>query len=714
MARDIENQPGAENKENNIVKEARELYDESQTGSFYNREESEEDIRFARLGQQWPDSVKRQREAEGRPVLTINKLPAFVRQVVNDARQNRPAIKVSPVDNGSDPDTADVINGLIRSIERRSRADVAYSTALDHAVSGGFGFCRIVSDYVSDRSFDMEPRIERIPNPLMVHWDVDSLAFDASDWEYAFVADYIRHREFQDRYPGKNVVDFEGDRRIWMEQFEDSDKVLVAEYWRKELTKSKIYLLSDGNVLTKKELNKAAKDLIDQVGGSSEGLSGDELITEYLEIMRQIQGPNFTIENERDTEINKVTRRVISGVDVLEEDQWHGQTIPICPVWGEEVMIDGRRHFRSMVRDVKDSQMNFNFWRSASTELVALAPRAPWVGPTGFVPPHMEEDWKTANTRSHSHLEYDGPVAPQRQPFAGVPAGALTEAANSVDDIKSVIGIYDASLGAQSNEVSGRAILARQRESDVSNFHFVDNLSRAIQYAGRCLVDIIPYVYSSQSAVRILGEDQGEKVVKLSQGERRDESGEKMFNLTVGTYDVTVASGPSYSTQRQESREILIEIMRSTPDAAPYMFDMVLELLDFQGADKAAKRARMMLPPNIQQAESEESVGDMPEEVQQAMQMAKQQIQQLQQQLQQVQTEQIPEKEKAELENKKLEADIALKHLELQLKGRDLAISERGMNLKEMEAQKNAEMEVMRMLETPNEEKEELEYDRSE
>lgn len=694
--------PDGRERVDDVVSEALDKYEESQDGSALPRENAESDIRFGRLGEQWPDDIERQRRLEARPILTLNKCPAFVRQIVNDAKQNDSSIKVSPVDNGADVATADVINGLVRSIERRSNAEIAYYNALDHAVSGGFGFFRISTDYANDRSFDMEARIDRIANPMMVHWDTDSLEFDSSDWEYAFVSEFMREERFQEEYPGAELIGFENDRYVLNEGLDYDDRIQLAEYWSREHNRTTLYLLSNGFTFTEKEIVNQAKGLISQAGVDPKGMGKEELIGGYLELLSQIEGQPVQIARERDINDKKVIRRLINGVQVLEEDEWHGKTIPICPVWGEEVMIDGRRHFRSLIRDIRDAQINFNFWRSASTELVALAPRAPFIGPSGFVPEDQEEDWRTANTRSHSYLEYNGQVAPQRQPFAGIPAGALQEAANSMDDMKSIVGIYDASLGARSNETSGRAILARQKESDVANFHFVDNLSHAIRYAGQCLVEIIPYIYSTRSTIRILGEDQREKVVKLTQGETGDKGGEKLYNLSVGTYDVEVNSGPSMSTQRQESRELLIEIMRATPNAAPYMFDMVLELMDFQGADKAARRAKMMLPPHIQAAEAQEDIKDMPPEVQTALMQAKTQIEQLQKQLQALQSEQAPEREKIQFERQKAEAEIALKRLDAQLKAQDIGIKERGMNVQELKAQKDAEMDVMRMAKEDN------------
>jgi len=211
---------------------------------------------------------------------------------------------------------------------------------------------------------------------------------------------------------------------------------------------------------------------------------------------------------------HKVTQRLLTGAEVLETNDWAGRYIPLVPVYGEEVNVEGKRYLRSLIRDAKDPQRMFNYWRTTTTELVALSPKAPFIGPKGAFQTDQAK-WETANTDTHAYIEYDGNVPPQRQAFAGVPAGALQEALNASDDMKAIIGMYDASLGARSNETSGRAILARQREGDVSTFHFIDNLSRAIEHAGRILIDLIPKVYTGERIVRVLGQDGAAASVQL-------------------------------------------------------------------------------------------------------------------------------------------------------------------------------------------------------
>lgn len=570
------------------LKDIKARYKESSEVSAFSRKAAEDCIKFARLGQQWPEDLSNIRNSEGRPCLVINRLPAFIRQIVNDARMSKPAIITRPVDNGADPHTSTVINGMIRHIERASTADVAYDTAIDHAATGGFGFIRMDMDYAHCDSFDMELIVERVPNPLNVFWDVTSTRFDARDWSYAFIIDEVEISEFHRRFGKKSEpVDFSADLDPRMRS-DAVESVVVAEGWTRELKTRKLLLIRfpDGSLQTIRE-----SDLEERVNAG------------------MILPGSFEVAREREAEYGHVTRRFLSGDDVLQEDEWAGSTIPIAPVWGDEVVIDGKRHFRSMVTDAMDPQRQFNYWRSAATELVALAPKAPFVAPIGSIPPSERGKWETANTRSHAVLFYDPSQGnmPTRQPFAGVPAGAVNQAMLSADDMKAVIGLHDASMGAQGNETSGRAIMARQREGDVSNFHFIDNLNRAIRYLGQCMVELIPHVYSSRSAVRILGDDNEETIAQLNPnpgtGTVMGPDGEPLlYDLSVGHYDVDVKAGPSFGTQREEAREAMMEIVRSVPDAGMYMADLLFESFDWPGADKLAERARMLVEAKMAQA----------------------------------------------------------------------------------------------------------------
>jgi hypothetical protein len=554
------------------LKDALEAFEKSAEHDDHNRKAFEDDIDFSLLENQWPDQVRRDRELEGRPCLTVNKLAAMGRQIVNDARRNKPGITVHPVDSEADPETAEVLNGIIRNIEQSSNAEVAYDTALENAVFGGFGYFRINTKYTSDDTFDQDIVIERISNPLSVYRDCYSTAADSSDWNYCFVVDSLSKAQFKRQYPGAEQVDWKSEAwRDLSSPWLDGDFVQVAEYWTREKAKKRILLLSDQSVIEADEYekNKPAFD-----------------------------AKNLRVMAEREVDTHKVKQRIMSGAEVLETVDWAGKYIPIVPVYGTEVVLKGKRTFRSLVRGAKDAQRMFNYWRTTSTELVAMAPKTPFIGRKGAFETDINK-WATANTQSHAFIEYDGPEAPQRQPFAGVPAGALQEALNASDDIKTVLGMYDASLGARSNETSGKAIIARQMESDNATFHFIDNLSRGIRHAGRILIDLIPQVYSVPRVLRIIGQDGEPDMRPVNQEIRTEErnplTGEieeivKIYDLTAGRYDLTVSAGPSFASMRQEAASQMIELIRAYPDAAPIIGDLLVKNLDWPGADEIAER----------------------------------------------------------------------------------------------------------------------------
>lgn len=605
------------------LKEALEEFQLSEDSEAENRKQWLDDMKFARLGEQWPDGVKRQRELDGRPCLTINRMPAMIRSVANDARQNKPAIKVHPVDSGATRETAEILNGLIRNIEYTSSADIAYDTALDHALTGGFGYFRVNTEYACDDQFEQDITIERIVNPLTVYGDENSTAADSSDWNKAFTTELYTDDAFEKRWKGAEKSNWEVDYKDMPNGWRDGELIRVAEWWSREEVPSKLLKLSDGMVLYERE---------------------------YLRIKEILDAQGITIVGDRQTKTYKVTQRIMTGAEVLETNDWAGRYIPIIPVYGDEVNVEGKRHWISLVRWAKDPQQMFNYWRTASTELVALAPKTPFIGPRGAFNTDQAK-WATANVVSHPYIEFDGPQPPQRQPFAGPPAGALQEALNASDDIKSVMGIYDAALGARSNETSGRAILQRQRESDTATFNYIDNLSRAIKHAGRVVVDLIPKVYSAPRIIRVIHEDGSNESVPINQPftpyqakspqSKQYEAGKqqetidgltKIYDVTTGKYDVTCEVGPSFSTKREEAASQMLELGRMFPPMMQVAGDLLVKNLDWPGADDIADRLKAMLPPQLQGQSPQ--VMQMQQQMQQMDQMAKQAVSQLQQQLQ--------------------------------------------------------------------------------
>lgn len=936
-----------------------------------NRQNFIDDIRFGRKEIQWPEEIRRQRELDGRPCLTLNQLHTFIFQVINSARQNKPGIVVHPVGSGADVEVAEFFNGLIRHIEQSSDGDIAYDTAMDCSVSGGFGFWRVNTRYACDDTFDQDIILERIFDASSVYPDAHSTAADSGDWNRCHILFSTPTKAFKAKYKGKDAVSFDGEPRS-NQQVTEEDMVQLCERWTRVEAPRTITALAamspDAALTMPAAAHQAAK------------LAGDKMIVD-MEVYEANQAlfdalGMKPVGKPRDVPSYKVTQQIVSGAEVLETVNWAGTYIPIVPVWGEELSDEGKRELRSLIRGAKDAQRMYNYWKplaldtpiptpsgwttmgeiqtgdhvftddgravevvgkspvhinrkcfrvefddgssivadaehpwrveergrrtaagftwemrdlttqdlvgkkhfvplprplnnaeaplpvhpyvmglwlgdgttaagritpgdddlsevmdrvrrcgyeigaitgqptrhgtftvvgltaqlraagvlgqkhipaaylrasedqrwqllqglmdsdgsigrasgacnyvttspglgegfeellrtlgikaksvwrhnpvvqimnqrastnclpvrefyfaayadepvfglarkaallglrtehrrrtkrfgvvsvtpvasvpvqclaidtpshlflagrgmipthnTTSTELVALAPKTPFIGRKGAFETDASK-WATANTEAHAYIEYDGPEAPTRQPFASVPTGAIQEAASAQSDIKSIVGIFNSSIGAPSNETSGVAIDARDKQADTGSFHFTDNLSRAMRHCGRILLDLIPHVYSTARILRILKPDGTAEMVPVNQkfqqpvmgpdgkpqpqidpqtgqpavndnGEPVMKTIEKMLDLTVGKYDLVVKAGPSFATQRDEIVTMCTEIIRVFPAAAPVLADIIFRNYDMPGADEVADRLYALMPqqakgddPRIQQ-----------------------------------------------------------------------------------------------------------------
>lgn len=661
-----------EAKSSDLLSSGRKAFQRCNDYENENRQTSLDDIKFSRLSQQWPSDIVKQRELEQRPVHTINKLKAFIRQVVNDARQNKPQIKVHPVDDKADVKTADIISGLIRNIEYTSNADVAYDTAIEASVAGGFGYWRVGMDYAYEDTFDMDICIERVANQFSIYGDPDSTSADSSDWNVAFVVDRISKEQFKAKYKGrKNTdgkpvtvdfdpqpVDFDSDswaalNNTWV----NDDGVMIAEWWTRTEEDEEIIKLSNGHIYCADELfeDKSGEDASDKY----EDVGTDDIMGD---IRLGLELGTLEIVDRRVRKVHKVRQVIMTGVDVLEENEWPGKYIPIVPVYGDEIILEGKRYFRSLIHDAKDAQRQYNYWKTTATELVALAPRVPWIGRKGTFDSDANR-WSTANTQSHAYIEYDT-EAPIRIPLdSGPAAGALNEALQTSDDMKAIIGLYDASLGARSNETSGKAIMARQREGDVATFHFIDNLTRAIRHTGRILIDLIPRIYNKARIVRVIGEDgKSQQTIKVNGPTPQmsedgqpvvDEQGQAIMalhDLTAGKYDLTVTSGPSFTTRREEAAAQMTELVRAFPQAAPFVADIMAKNFDWPGADEIAKRFEAMNPANQNKG--------MPPQVQQMIEQGQKLISELQQKVNELEADKSVDQFNADTQRMKVVGEL--------------------------------------------------------
>ena len=577
-------------------------------------------------GHHWPEEAIRQREVERRPCITINKLPAFLHNVTNDQRQNKLGIKVHPVDDGADIDTAEVLQGIIRHIEYASGADAAYDTAGFHAAACGFGFFRIRTDYEREDSFDQTALFERFRNPFSVHIDPDSKEPDGSDQAFCFVDGTISRSDVKRTHPNASAAQsLETDGT-------DDAMLLCSEYYRIEQEPATLVRLSNGETGWKDDLLELPLGVV--------------IADERKSFRRRVMWRKLVASDTVDRGGSGKPGQSVTFTDVLETAEIPCRWIPVFPVYGEEIEIDGKVVRSGLIRNAKGPSVMYDYWMTAATEEVTLRPKTPYIGAEGQFEGH-ERKWQHANVQTFAYLEYKpktigGSLAPppQRQPMADVPVGVLQMAMHAADEIKATTGIFDSSLGARGTATSGVQEREQKRQGNVANFHFSDNLTRAVRHAGRCLVDMIPRIYDSERVVRILGDDEEVSHATINKPLAAPEMDEKtgairtvLNDLTVGTYDVTVTAGASYSTQRQEAADAMVSFGTSWPKLMDVAGDKVVKAMDWPGADEIAERIKRTIPQELLGDEDGEQQPQIPPQVLQIVQQAQQHIQQLESEL---------------------------------------------------------------------------------
>lgn len=607
----------------------------------HNKTRQKEDIRFAASSPddpwQWETKTLQSRQLHDRPVLTINKLPLHIRQVTNDIRQNRPQVRFRPADDKSDPEVADILNGVVRHIEAHSSADMAYDSCVLNQVTHGEGYIRVLADFVSDESFDQDIFIRRVDDPFRVHLDPDRLDPVGSDAKWGFIDDDVSEDEFKKQYPDAEPIDWKFATDLtW---FPGDKRIRLVEYFEVEETEKKLLLWANG----------------------STSFEGDDMPQGVYKGEKPIK--------ERMSTKCKVIWRKLGGAQVLDTKEFPSKYIPIIRAVGNEWKVDGKTYISGIVRNAKDSQRMYNVAQSAIVERVLLAPKAPWTASVEAIKGY-EAIWQTANTEPHSflphnHVDEAGNAipAPSRTQPATVEPGLSQIAMGASDDIKAETGQFDASLGQKSNETSGKAIMARQREGDTATFHFVDNFGQSVRHLGVIILDMIPRVLDTRRVAKILGEDGDMATAVLdpelpqAMVESRDDKGaiQRIFNPSVGFYDVYVTTGPSYTTRRVEAAEAMTQMVQGNPELWGVIGDQIVKSMDWPGAEDMAERLKLTLIPPVQEMlGKDEGEPEIPPQIKGAMDQMQGQVQQLDQALQGA----MGDLEKAESEKRALELKV--------------------------------------------------------
>lgn len=561
-----------------------------------------EDLRFCNADSdnkyQWPTQLSRSRDLDARPCLTINKTRQHALMIQNEIKQNLPQVKISPTGGDASYDSAQVYNGIIRYIEYNSNAIDAYDTAMTHQVQGGIGYWRVTTDYKDQDSFDQEIFIKRIKDPMCVYLDVDAKEADGCDAEYGFIFDDLTKDEFERRYPKHKDI---GNRAVFGQgnDWISKDKVRVAEYFYCEYKQDWLVALPQRDPQTGEPMP-----------GQYETLHMSEIPQELREAVRESEDIK-----RRKVQVRKVHWCLIAGDEIIDRKEWPGEYIPIVRVVGEEMVIDGTLDRKGHVRNLKDPQRMYNYWTSSAVEQVALQGKQPYIAAVQAIAGY-ETYYQNANRINYSYLPYNAkdengvPVQPpqREQPTQMAPA-YISGMQIAAEEMKMVSGQADPTMGMQANEIAGVAIQKRIKQGDKATFHYIDNLSKAVRFTGKIIIDLIPKIYDTPRVIRILAEDGSDEQIQIDPNQQqslttqhedeREAEASRIFNPAVGKYDVVAEAGPSYATKREEAAESMTAIAIQNPDFLGKAGDIFFKTMDFPGSEELAERYRNAIPPAL-------------------------------------------------------------------------------------------------------------------
>jgi hypothetical protein len=619
-----------------LIQEAREFLDYVDERESQNRLRAAELLRFCyRRGSQWPDKIRREREQDNRPCLEINMMPTFINQVTNDERQNRPACKIRPASSDATVEIAEIYQDLIRHIEYDSNAGAVYDNAYRYCVAANIGYWQLVTEYERENSFYQKILFKPVNNIFSVYYDPDVKEPDGSDAEKCLIVNEMKRYDFERAYPNAQPIDWQSTDpalSAWL----NADSIKVADYFHKVYWKETLYLLPDGSTRFESE-GPPQGQVVPMEWPPKQGM--------YID--------------KREVDRCEVRWEVVNGVEVLKRHDWAGKYIPVIPVYSDTVDIEGDVVRQALIDKAQDTQQMANYMVTKSAEGFSIQPMAPYVGAEGQFD-QRERDWGQANTRPYPYLTYRKFGEDGRELGYGPPARStadvdmtqtLAQAMQFFQFINRVTGVQDPLAQMDVDDRSGRAILAQERVANTQTFHFVDNLSRAIRYCGRQLVDLIPKIYDTQRVINLLREDGTSYKQTINQAQPQPPQMPGMppqpplpdlNDVRVGDYDVVVDTGPSYASKRAEAANSMMEMVKQTNGGLfSVAGDLLVKNMDWPGAEDVANRIQAGLPPAIQQLIAQKSqdpqVVAMGQALQQQQQQAQQQMQQMGQEMQKLQ-----------------------------------------------------------------------------
>jgi hypothetical protein len=597
-----------------------------------NRAAALDDKKFV-AGEQWDPQVLEQRK--GLPCLVINSIPQFTAQLVGDWRTNRNAVKVLPSENG-DKNVAAIRSDLIRAIETKNRSTRVYDSAFESMVQCGDGAFRIGVQYANEDVFDQDIVIQPIEDALSTVWDRLSIDPTGRDANHCFVDDLIPLKEFKKSWPDLDPSFLRDAERkpLESEGWCENSTVRVTEHWRMIERKKMLVLFEDGAIFPFEE--------------DTDPEALDEFMESHGKVLKTRIAP-----------CRYAQMHLVTGHAVLAGPyEWKLNRLPIIRMAGRTVSVGDKRVRHGLVRPMKDVVRLRNFWRSVNAEQLGYAPKAQWMATETAVEGREDQIRRAHLTRDPLLVFNDEAVFGQNVQRVDPPQlqmALIQEAQSNTQDMKDVTGIHDASLGIKSNETSGRAIMARQREGDIASLTYYDNGNAAILEAGDVMNQLISQIYDGTRVIRIIGEDEQAKLITIN-----DPMNPESPNLAIGTYDVAITTGASYTTRRVEAAEAMMEAVQVFPQMMEVAGDLVAKAQDWPGAEELSERLRKMIPPNLLSEKEREEMGQQGPDMQAVMQQGAQMQEQMamaQEELGKLREENLVLKTKAEIEARKLEIE---------------------------------------------------------
>jgi len=525
------------------------------------------------------------REEAKRPLIVADELSQYVNQIVNEVRANPRAVQFAPTGPGTSEDVADFYANKMREIEYRSHAQLAYTTAFESAVMGGYGFVRVTSEFQPDSADHQELVITPVVDPNTVVPDPRFQRPDLSDMKRCFVLEHRKIAEFKRDFPKAQVSDFGGylnDKSYasWV----NDDRVLLAEYWCVHQTPIKLLLVQPPSVAPP---------------SGQYGLRppvAPPPITIPLEQWAQMPEGSKVLR-ERDAMKPRVVQQLVNGVEILDETSWPGPYIPIAGCMGRVLYLDdtgtSKRLLMSAVRLAREPFEAYCFYRTCEMENVGMTTKNPYWAYEGQISPEQQQDIAKSLHEPVAVLFAKAVTAATGQQVLPLPQRNISEPAiqalsMGAEEMRRAVQAAMATnflptQAQRQNEKSGIALDKIDQARQKGSFHFVDHYEMMLRHVGCICEAAMDEIYDTEREVLVRKGDDSTEHIWVNSNK------EGAIKTLTGQYATTVSSGPSVDSTREAGSEFADMLLASQP------------LMALLGPQKSAKIAALAVKLKVKQ-----------------------------------------------------------------------------------------------------------------